>query len=101
MAFPKMTKYLNAATFGVLLLADAALPVWATSAIARREEVFEGVARDERGDIVYTEEHRMIYENGRPSPNETPNREPRGRASPRAAPGAGGGWCPARGPAPG
>jgi len=79
MTFPRMTKYLNAATFGVLLLADATAPAWATTAAARREEVFEGVARDERGDIVYTEEHRMIYENGRPQRNETRYRDATGQ----------------------
>jgi hypothetical protein len=77
MTFPRMTKYLNAATFGVLLLADAALPAWAMSS-NRQEEVFQGVARDERGEIAYTEEHRMIYENGRPQRNETRYRDTKG-----------------------
>lgn len=77
MTFPRMTKYLNAATFGVLLLADAALPAWALSS-DHLEEVFQGVARDERGEIAYTEEHRMIYENGRPQRNETRYRDARG-----------------------
>jgi hypothetical protein len=77
MTFPRMTKYLNAATFGVLLLTDAALPSWALSA-SRQEEVFQGVARDERGEIAYTEEHSMIYENGRPHRNETRYRDAKG-----------------------
>jgi hypothetical protein len=75
---PKMTKYLNAATFGVLLLADAALPAWATTS-NRQEEVFQGVARDERGEIAYTEEHRMIYQDGRPQRNETRYRDVQGQ----------------------
>ncbi|HCB12845.1 MAG TPA: hypothetical protein DEP36_04655 [Gammaproteobacteria bacterium] len=70
MALLKTANYLNAATFGVLLLADAALPAWAASG-HRYEEVFQGVARDERGEIAYVEEHRMIYEDGRPHRNET------------------------------
>jgi hypothetical protein len=70
MTLLKTTTYLNAATFGVLLLADAVLPAWATSS-HRYEEVFQGVARDERGEIAYIEEHRMIYEDGRPHYNET------------------------------
>ncbi len=70
MPFPKKSKYLNAATFGVLLLADAALPAWATSG-GQQEEVFKGIARDARGEIAYIEEHRMTYENGRPQRNET------------------------------
>lgn len=70
MTLPKTTKYLNAATCGVLLLADAALPAWATSS-HRHEEVFRGIARDDRGEIAYVEEHRMIYEDGRPHRNET------------------------------
>ncbi|MCK7574734.1 MAG: hypothetical protein MZV65_01685 [Chromatiales bacterium] len=78
MTFPRMTKYLNAATCGVLLLADAALPAWALSS-TRQEEVFQGVARDERGEIAYTEEHRMIYENGRPQRNETRYRDAKGK----------------------
>jgi hypothetical protein len=76
MALPR-TKYLNAATFGMLLLADAALPAWALSS-NRQEEVFQGIARDERGEIAYIEEHRMIYENGRPQRNETRYRNARG-----------------------
>lgn len=75
---PKMTKYLNAATFGVLLLTDAALPAWATTS-NRQEEVFQGVARDERGEIAYTEEHRMIYQDGRPQRNETRYRDAQGQ----------------------
>lgn len=75
---PKMTKYLNAATFGMLLLADAALPAWATTN-NRQEEVFQGVARDERGEIAYTEEHRMIYQDGRPQRNETRYRDVQGQ----------------------
>lgn len=78
MTFPRMTKYLNAATCGVLLLADAALPAWALSS-TRQEEVFQGVARDESGEIAYTEEHRMIYENGRPQRNETRYRDAKGK----------------------
>lgn len=74
----RMTKYLNAATFGVLLLADASLPAWA-AASSRQEEVFQGVARDDRGEIAYTEEHRMIYENGRPQRNETRYRDAKGQ----------------------
>ena len=70
MLLPKKSNYLNAATFGVLLLADAALPAWALSG-GRQEEVFKGIARDARGEIAYIEEHRMIYENGRPQRNET------------------------------
>lgn len=77
MTFPRMTKYLNAATFGVLLLADAALPAWAATS-TRQEEVFHGIARDDRGEIAYTEEHRMIYENGRPQRNETRYRDAKG-----------------------
>ena len=77
MTFPRMTKYLNAATFGVLLLADAALPAWAATS-TRQEEVFHGIARDDRGEIAYTEEHRMIYENGRPQRNETRYRDANG-----------------------
>ncbi|CDH43355.1 hypothetical protein BN874_120006 [Candidatus Contendobacter odensis Run_B_J11] len=75
---PKMTKYLNAATFGMLLLADAVLPTWATTS-NRQEEVFQGVARDERGEIAYTEEHRMIYQDGRPQRNETRYRDAQGQ----------------------
>ncbi len=78
MTFPKTTHYLSAATFGVLLLADAALPAWATTE-SRQEEVFEGVARDDRGEIAYTENHRMIYENGRPQRNETRYRDAKGQ----------------------
>ena len=78
MPHPKMTKYLNAATFGMLLLADTALPAWAATG-ARQEEVFQGVARDERGEIAYTEEHRMIYEDGRPQRNETRYRDAQGQ----------------------
>lgn len=70
MTLPKTSKYLHAATFGIMLLADAALPAWATSS-NRYEEVFQGVARDERGKVAYTEEHRMIYQDGRPHRNET------------------------------
>ena len=66
----RMTKYFNAATFGVLLLADATMPAGAAVS-NRQEEVFQGVARDDRGEIAYTEEHRMIYENGRPQRNVT------------------------------
>jgi hypothetical protein len=72
-----MTKYLNATTFGLLLLADATLPTWAMAS-HRQEEVFQGIARDERGEIAYIEEHRMIYENGRPQRNETRYRDARG-----------------------
>lgn len=75
---PQMTKYLNAATFGILLLADAALPAWAMTS-NRQEEVFQGIARNERGDIAYIEEHRMIYENGRPQRNETRYRDAQGQ----------------------
>lgn len=78
MTLPKTTQYLNAATVGVLLLADAALPVWAVAG-GRQEEVFQGVARDERGEVAYTEEHRMIYEDGRPQRNETRYRDANGR----------------------
>ena len=78
MTFPKTTHYLSAATFGVLLLADAALPACATAGV-RQEEVFQGVARDDRGEIVYTEDHRMIYENGRPQRNETHYRDANGK----------------------
>ena len=70
MALLKMANYLNATTFSVLLLADAALPAWAAGG-PRYEEVFQGVACDERGEIAYVEEHRMIYEDGRPHRNET------------------------------
>ena len=77
MTFHRMTQYLNAATFGVLLLADAALPAWAATS-TRQEEVFHGIARDDRGEIAYTEEHRMIYENGRPQRNETRYRDAKG-----------------------
>lgn len=66
MTFPKTTKFLSA-TIGALLLAD---PAWAMS-VTRQEEVFQGIARNERGEIAYIEEHRMIYENGRPQRNET------------------------------
>jgi len=76
--FPKTTKYLNAATCGVLLLADAALPAWAMSS-GRQEEVFQGVARDEQGEIAYIEEHRMIYEDGRLQRNETRYRDADGK----------------------
>jgi len=75
---PQKTKYLNAATFGMLLLADAALPAWAMTS-SRQEEVFQGIARDERGDIAYIEEHRMIYENGRPQRHETRYRNAQGQ----------------------
>ncbi len=75
---PRMTKYFNAATFGVLLLADATMPAWAAVG-NRQEEVFQGVARDDRGEIAYTEEHRMIYENGRPQRNETRYRDAKGQ----------------------
>ncbi len=78
MAFLKRTLYLNAATFGVLLLADAALPAW-SMASTRQEEVFQGIARDESGEIAYIEEHRMIYEDGRPQRNETRYRDAEGR----------------------
>ncbi len=78
MTFPRMTKCLNAAAFGLLLLTDATLPAWAM-ATDRWEEVFQGVARDERGEIAYTEEHRTIYENGRPQRNETRYRDARGK----------------------
>jgi hypothetical protein len=78
MTLPRMTKYFNAATFGVLLLADASLPAWAAVG-NRQEEVFQGVARDDRGEIAYTEEHRMIYENGRPQRNETRYRDAKGQ----------------------
>ena len=77
MTFHRMTQYLHAATFGVLLLADAALPAWAATS-TRQEEVFYGIARDDRGEIAYTEEHRMIYENGRPQRNETRYRDAKG-----------------------
>lgn len=78
MTLPQMTRYLNAATFGVLLLADAALPVWAAVG-NRREEAFQGIACDEYGDIAYTEEHRMTYENDRPQRNETRYRNAQGQ----------------------
>lgn len=78
MTFLKTTKYLNAATFGALLIADATLPVWAVSTTLQ-EEVFQGIARDERGEIAYIEEHRMIYENGRPQRNETRYRDAKGQ----------------------
>ena len=78
MTFPKTTHYLSAAACGVLLLADAALPAWAATE-SRQEEVFEGIARDERGEIAYTENHRMIYENGRPQRNETRYRDAKGQ----------------------
>ncbi|MFO1371592.1 MAG: hypothetical protein U1F42_04105 [Candidatus Competibacteraceae bacterium] len=83
MTFPKTTKYkttkyLNAATCGVLLLADAALPAWAISS-NRQEEVFQGIARNEQGEIAYIEEHRVIYENGRPQRNETRYRDASGK----------------------
>ena len=78
MTLAKTTKYLNAATFGVLLLADAALPAWALT-ISRQEEVFQGIARDRRGEIVYVEEHRMIYEDGRPHRDEVRYRDAAGQ----------------------
>ncbi|HNW78750.1 MAG TPA: hypothetical protein PKH28_07540 [Candidatus Competibacteraceae bacterium] len=78
MTLPKMHKYLNAATCGMLLLADAALPAWAMVS-GRQEEVFQGIARNERGEIAYTEEHRMIYEDGRPHRNETRYRDASGQ----------------------
>lgn len=78
MILPKTIHSLSAATFGVLLLADATLPVWATTG-GRQEEVFQGIARDERGEIAYIEEHRMIYENGRPRRNETRYRDASGK----------------------
>ena len=77
MMFPKTTKFLTA-TVGALLLADAALPAWALS-VTRQEEVFQGIARNERGEIAYIEEHRMVYENGRPQRNETRFRDADGQ----------------------
>jgi hypothetical protein len=77
MILPKTTKILSA-TVGALLLADAALPAWALS-VTRQEEVFQGIARNERGEIAYIEEHRMIYENGRPQRNETRYRDADGQ----------------------
>lgn len=77
MMFPKTTKFLSA-TVGALLLADAALPAWALS-VTRQEEVFQGIARNERGEIAYIEEHRMVYENGRPQRNETRYRDADGQ----------------------
>lgn len=77
MMFPKTTKFLTA-TVGALLLADAALPAWALS-VTRQEEVFQGIARNERGEIAYIEEHRMVYENGRPQRNETRYRDADGQ----------------------
>lgn len=74
MTLAKTTKYLNAATFGVLLLADAALPASALT-ISRQEEVFRGIARDQRGEIVYVEEHRTIYQDGRPHRDEVRYRD--------------------------
>lgn len=78
MTIPQRTKYLNAATCGVLLLTDATLPAWAAVG-NRQEEAFQGVARDERGEIVYLEEHRMTYENGRPQRHEARYRDAQGQ----------------------
>jgi len=78
MTLPKTTKYLNATAFGILLLTDAALPSWATTG-NQHEEVFQGVARNARGEIAYIEEHRMIYQDGRPDRNETRYRDANGQ----------------------
>ena len=37
------------------------------------------MARNERGEIAYTEDHRMVYENGRPQRNETRYRDAKGK----------------------
>lgn len=78
MTLPKTTKYLNATAFGMLLLTDAALPGWAMTGNLH-EEVFQGIARNARGEIAYIEEHRMIYQDGRPDRNETRYRDASGQ----------------------
>jgi len=40
--------------------------------------VFRGVAKNERGEVVYTERHRLIYQDGRHLKNETRYLDPAG-----------------------
>jgi hypothetical protein len=58
------------------MLVDAASPADATP---RREELFQGVATNESGEIAYIEEHRLIYENGLQQRNETRYKDAEGK----------------------
>lgn len=52
-----------------ILMAAIPRPLWAAAVNA--VETFQGVARNERGEIVYIEEHRLRYQNGQIKQNDT------------------------------
>jgi hypothetical protein len=70
------THYLGALACGMVMLVDA---TGSAVAMARREEVFQGIAKNDQGEITYIEEHRLIYENGRHQRNETRYRNAEGK----------------------
>lgn len=52
-------------------VALAGLLAAASVMASQQVETFQGVARDEQGAVVYVEDHRLVYENGRLRQNQT------------------------------